>query len=282
MSSSDLDPTDAVRWRLDLAYDGAAFAGFAPQPDRETVVGALGEAIARYLRLDEPPFLVGAGRTDAGVHALGQVVSLDLARASVDESGVEALVRSLNHQLRGRVVVQRARAIPDFHARFDATWRGYRYLVAVGPSFGATDALAWPVTDALDLAAMNEAAALLLGDHDFRAFCKRPPDKSADEPLVRRVYEAHWRVARDELALGVAGAYLVFWIRANAFCHNQVRRLVGALVGLGRGAVSIATLEERLASGVAEGLPAPAPASGLALCAVGYDERHGGPSGAIV
>ena len=279
MSSSDLDPTDAVRWRLDLAYDGAAFAGFAPQPGRETVVGALGGAIARYLRLDEPPFIVGAGRTDAGVHAFAQVISLDLARSSVDEAGIASMLRSINHQLRGRVVVREARAIPGFHARFDATWRGYRYLVAPGPSLAATNALAWPVEGALDLAAMNDAAELVLGVHDFRAFCKRPPDKTADEPLVRHVYEARWRTARDELALGVAGEYLVFWIRANAFCHNQVRRLVGSLVAVGRGTLTLADFEAHLADGVAEGLPSPAPASGLALCAVGYDERHGGPSG---
>ncbi len=242
-------------------------------------MGHLGEAIARSLRLDAPPFIVGAGRTDAGVHALAQVISLDLARSSVDEAGIESLVRSLNHQLRGRVVVREARIIPEFHARFDATWRGYRYLVTTGPALGPTDALAWAVEGTLDVGAMNDASSRLVGVHDFRAFCKRAPDKAAGEPLVRHVYEARWDTQPDELALGVTGEFLVFWIRANAFCHNQVRRLVGALVAVGRGALSPAQFEDRLTSGRAERLPAPAPASGLALAAVGYDDAHGGPSG---
>lgn len=264
---------------MDLAYDGAAFAGFAPQPGRETVVGALGDAIARTLRLEAPPFIVGAGRTDAGVHALAQVISFDLARASLPETEVEAFVRSLNHQLSGRVVVARARQIDDFHARYDATWRQYRYLVTSAAPLGFTSAVAWAVGEPLDVLAMADASARLVGVHDFRAFCKRAPDKTAGEPLVRHVFEAAWRREPDRLGLVASGEYLVFHIRANAFCHNQVRRLVGALVGVGRGILGPDEFAARLVSGDPRRLPPPAPAAGLVLSAVGYDGAHGGSSG---
>ncbi len=264
---------------MDLAYDGAAFAGFAPQPGRDTVVGALGEAIARTLRLDAAPFIVGAGRTDAGVHALAQVISLDLGAAVLSEDSTDWFLRSLNHQLRGRVVVARARVLDDFHARFDATWRQYRYLVATGPALAATSALAWAVAAPLDLAAMNDASACLVGVHDFRAFCKRAPDKTPDEPLLRHVYEATWTDEPDRLGVAAAGGFVVFRIRANAFCHNQVRRLVGSLVAVGRGELEPEEIAARLQSGDARRLPAPAPAAGLALVGVGYDDLHGGPSG---
>ena len=264
---------------MDLAYDGAAFAGFAPQPGRSTVVGALGTAIAKNLRLGAAPFIVGAGRTDAGVHALAQVVSFDLERSSLAETDVERLVRSLNHQLAGRIAVARLRQIDDFHARYDATWRRYRYLVTSAAPLGFTDAIAWAVGEPLDALAMAEATALLEGVHDFRAFCKRPPDKASGEPLVRHVFEAGWRREPDRLGLGASGEFLVFHIRANAFCHNQVRRLVSTLVAVGRGALRVEEVGARLVSGAPLRLPPPAPAAGLVLSAVGYDERHGGPSG---
>ena len=264
---------------MDLAYDGAAFAGFAPQPGRVTVVGALGEAIARTLRLEAAPFIVGAGRTDAGVHALAQVISLDLEPSTLDEDRADWFVRSLNHQLRGRVVVARAWVLDDFHARFDATWRQYRYLVATGPALAATSAFSWAVAAPLDLAAMNDASAYVVGVHDFRAFCKRAPDKTPDEPLLRHVYEAAWADEPDRLGVVTNGGFLVFHIRANAFCHNQVRRLVGSLVAVGRGDLDPEEIAARLQSGEARQLPAPAPAAGLALVGVGYDDAHGGPSG---
>ncbi len=278
MSSSELDDATA-RWRLDLAYDGAAFAGFAPQPGRETVVGALGGALERTLRLGAPPFIVGAGRTDAGVHALAQVVSLDLPVSAASSASADHLVAALNGQLRGRAAVLRARVVDGFNARHDATWRAYRYLVTTGAPLGVTSRVAWPVSGDLDDAAMNDAAALVLGDHDFRAFCRRPADKVSSDPLVRHVLAASWRVEPDPLALSTSGAFFVFSIRANAFCHHQVRRLVGAFVDVGRGRLAITDLAARLESGDPAGLPAPAPAAGLALVGVGYDERHGGPSG---
>lgn len=269
------------RWRLDLAYDGAAFAGFAVQPDRTTVVGSLRAAIQRSLQLEDEPFVVGAGRTDAGVHAFAQVVSVDLPEGALEARGLEHFARSLNGQLRGRVVVTRILAVPsDFSARHDALWREYRYLVAPAPSFASLDAISWAVPGELNLAAMNEAAAALLGEHDFRAFCKRPADKGPDEPLVRNVFAAHWRLEPDAIHLSVAGgSFYVFSIRAKAFCHNMVRRLVSSLVAVGQGDLTRVDVLARLDSHSGVGLPAPAPAGGLALVAVGYEDVVGGPAG---
>ncbi|HSN02270.1 MAG TPA: tRNA pseudouridine(38-40) synthase TruA [Acidimicrobiales bacterium] len=269
------------RWRLDLAYDGAAFAGFAVQPDRTTVVGDLRAAIARSLQLDDEPFLVGAGRTDAGVHAFAQVVSFDLPEAALDDALLERFTRSLNAQLRGRVLVTRALRVPDdFSARHDALWRSYRYLVAPSPSLVALESIAWSVGGEIDLAAMNEASALVHGEHDFRAFCKRPADKGPDEPLVRNVFEASWRVEPDALRLSPSGEpFYVFSIRAKAFCHNMVRRLVSSLVAVGQGRLRAEDITARLETHSGVGLPAPAPAAGLALTAVGYEAAHGGPAG---
>jgi tRNA pseudouridine38-40 synthase len=269
------------RWRLDLAYDGAAFAGFAVQPDRTTVVGSLRAAIARSLQLDDEPFLVGAGRTDSGVHAFAQVVSLDLPAGVLDDAGVERFTRSLNGQLRGRVLVNRVLAVPDdFSARYSALWRSYRYLVTSAPSLASLEAVSWAVAGEVDLAAMNEAAAVIRGEHDFRAFCKRPADKGPDEPLVRNVLEASWRREPDAIHLSASGEpFYVFSIRATAFCHNMVRRLVSSLVAVGQGRLRVEDITTRLETHSGVGLPAPAPAAGLALVAVGYEDAVGGPAG---
>ena len=180
MSSSEPTPSATQRWRLDLAYDGSGLSGFAYQPQFTTVVGLVRETMARTLRLKEPPLVVGAGRTDAGVHAFAQVVHVDLpARLYASDRGPEdeRLVQSLNRQLAGRVRVQRAlRVGDDFHARFSAQWREYRYLVleSAPPALALTSAWSWSVPGPLDLASMNVAAADAVGVHDFRAFCRRP------------------------------------------------------------------------------------------------------------
>src|ERR1700678_685198 len=130
LSSSD-QVGATQRWRLDLAYDGQAFNGFAFQPHRDTVVGLLRSTLARTLRLDHEPVIVGAGRTDAGVHAYHQVVHVDLpSAAKVRSLDADRLRDSLNKQLRGRVQILSIGAVADeFHARFSATWGGIAYLV---------------------------------------------------------------------------------------------------------------------------------------------------------
>ena len=274
MSSSD-PPAATVRWRLDLAYDGRAFSGFAYQPRLETVAGALRQALARTLRLEAEPVVVGAGRTDAGVHALHQVVHVDLPARPRTRTAPEParLVTSLNAQLRGRIHVIAATPVEDsFHARFSATWRAYRYLVCVdGPRLDALEALWWSVPGPLDLAAMNDAAAEVVGTHDFRSFCRRAPRTEPGEPITRLVHEARWRSTNDPLELAPGGAFVRLDIRAQSFCHTMVRSLVSTMVAVGRGRLAPDTVRRRLATPDRDRLPAPAPPSGLALVAVGYD-----------
>lgn len=274
LSSSDsLGATQ--RWRLDLAYDGRAFRGFAYQPRYDTVVGSVRATLASTLGLDREPPIVGAGRTDSGVHAFAQVVHVDLPLATPGRSLSSArLVASLNQQLRGRVQILRAEAVTDdFHARFSATWREYRYLVleSEAPGLDVTNAWSWAVPGPLDVGAMNRAARDTLGAHDFRAFCRRPSNAPAGEPLVRRVLIATWERLDDPWRLSPGAAPAVrFTIRAQSFCHNMVRCLTSTMVAIGRGEMSESTVRERLSSLERHQLPAPAPAAGLALVGVGY------------
>jgi tRNA pseudouridine38-40 synthase len=276
LSSSD-PPLDVQRWRLDIAYDGNAFSGFAYQPEFTTVVGVLRETLATTLSIEEP-MIVGAGRTDTGVHAFAQVVHVDLPVTLFgNDRGPEAnrLMRSLNQQLRGRIKVLAAQPVePDFHARYSATWREYRYLVleTSPPALSLTDVWSWSVQGPLDLDVMNRVSRETTGLHDFRAFCRRPTNSEADEPLLRRVIDARWERLGDEWAMTPdASPALKFTIRAESFCHNMVRCLTSTLVAIGQGKIAETTIAERFESLSRDHLPSPAPASGLALVAVGYD-----------
>ena len=273
------------RWRLLIAYDGAAFRGFALQPEVPTVAGALRQALERAARLREPPVLTCAGRTDAGVHARGQVVHVDLPAVPFDGAG---LARALNRQLAPEVVVRRAEEVgPDFDARRSASGRRYRYLVWNAPVPDPLLApVAWHVSDPLDLGSMRTASDVLLGSHDFRSFCRRPPGADASEPIVRRVTMAHWSVDDGPevtdgagTAGGVGEARLLrFEIAATSFCHQMVRSLVASLVEVGRGRQNAAGLLERLRAGRREGGPEPAPPEGLCLVSVDYGPGDGGPA----
>jgi tRNA pseudouridine38-40 synthase len=270
------DPLGATqRWRLDLAYDGQAFSGFAYQPQHDTVVGLLRATLAKTLRLDHEPLIVGAGRTDAGVHAFNQVVHVDLPVVTkVRSLESERLISSLNKQLRGRIQILRAEPVDaDFHARFSATWREYRYLVLESkpPGLESTNAWAWSVAGPLDLRAMNRAAKSVLGTHDFRAFCRRPTNSTADEPLLRKVLVARWERLDDEWVMSPRHApVLRLTIRAQSFCHNMVRCLVSTMVAVGQGELDADIVEERLESLSRYQLPQAAPAGGLAFVGVGY------------
>jgi len=286
LSSFDRSLDATQRWRLDLAYDGNGLSGFAYQPETVTVVGLLRQTLARTLRLTEEPMVVGAGRTDAGVHAFAQVVHVDLpTRFFEDDRGPETprLVHSINKQLAGRVRIMKARPVgDDFHARYSATWREYRYLVLEEgpPALGLTSAWSWSVTGPIDVDAMNRAGVDILGTHDFRAFCRRPTNSVTDEPLLREVLEVNWARVADTWALGPTGEpALRLTIRAQSFCHNMVRCLVSTMVAIGRGELPEATLADRLASHERDRLPSPAPPGGLALVGVGYGPEYGGPSG---
>jgi tRNA pseudouridine38-40 synthase len=268
------------RWRLLVAYDGAAFRGFAVQPEVPTVAGALRQALERTARLSEAPLITCAGRTDAGVHARGQVVHVDLPPIPYDGPG---LARAINRQLAPQVVVRRAEEVgPDFDARRSATGRTYRYLVWNAPEPDPLLApIAWQVSDALDLVAMRTASDVLLGSHDFRSFCRRPPGSDASEPIVRLVTRARWSldagreasdadgVAPADLS-GAAARLLRFDISASSFCHQMVRSLVASLIDVGRGRQNAAGLLERLRAASRQSMPEPAPAEGLCLVSVDY------------
>jgi len=269
------------RWRLLIAYDGAAFRGFAAQPEVPTVAGALGRALERTARLTEAPLLTCAGRTDAGVHARGQVVHVDLPPVPHDGPG---LARALNRQLAPAVVVRRAEPVgPEFDARRSAIGRAYRYLVWNAPDPDPLLApLAWHVSDPLDLGSLRTASDVLLGSHDFRSFCRRPPGTDAAEPIVRRVTRARWSVDEGPEALDArAGSgearLLRFEIAAGSFCHQMVRSLVASLVEVGRGRDTAAGLLERLRAASRQRMAEPAPAHGLCLVSVAYGGPAAGP-----
>jgi tRNA pseudouridine38-40 synthase len=266
------------RWKLLIAYDGAPFHGFAVQSDVRTVAGALRRALERTARLREPPLLICAGRTDSGVHARGQVAHVDLPPIAYDGPG---LARALNRQLAPSVVVLSAETVgPAFDARRSATGRTYRYLVWNAPNPDPLLApVAWHVPGPLDLGSMRTATDVLLGSHDFRSFCRRPPGTAASEPIVRRVTRAQWSVdegpeANDAGAgtgtEAVGRRLLRFEITASSFCHQMVRSVVASLVEVGRGRQTAAGLFERLRATSRERMPEPAPAHGLCLVSVEY------------
>ena len=256
--SGPADPaTDGgpTRVRIDIAYDGTGFSGWASQPGRRTVQGVLTDALSLVLR--QPVTLTVAGRTDAGVHATGQVAHADLA-AGVDSG---ALVARLARLLPADVRVLAIRPVPpEFDARFGALHRHYAYRVA-DSLWGVLplrrfDTLAWPRP--LDVAAMNAAAAALLGEHDFVAFCRRREGAST----VRELQRLDWQRGPD----GV----LVAAVSADAFCHNMVRSLVGALLAVGEGRRSAGWPATLLSAGQRCGGVTVAPAHGLTLVGVDY------------
>ena len=214
-----------VRVRLDLAYDGREFSGWARQEGLRTVQGEVEEALRVVTRSPRVFELTVAGRTDAGVHARGQVAHVDLPAEVWARQGAH-LVRRLAGRLPQDVRVWRAERAPEhFDARFSAIWRRYAYRVCDHP--GGVDPLQrghvlWH-NRPLDVAAMNEAARLLLGEHDFAAYCKRREGATT----IRTLQELHWERRPDGIVEG--------WVQADAFCHNMVRSLVGALLFVGDG-----------------------------------------------
>ena len=254
--------------KLIVAYDGTDFHGFAEASDQRTVMGELRSAIERIVRA--PVEFSTAGRTDAGVHGWGQVVSGRLP-ATVD---LERLAHSINRMCRPEIAVRLAAWVDDdFDARFSATTRSYRYDVWHSPvPHPLLARSSWHVTMPLDLDAMNRAGELLVGEHDFASFCRRAkvgpgrPEKST----VRIVQRAQWRRMLLD-GFDDAGALLRFEVAATSFCHQMVRSLVGTLVEVGEGrrtATSMrATLEarDRHAAGVV------APPNGLTFWHVDYD-----------
>ena len=221
-----------MRLRIDCAYDGSEFSGWATQPGLRTVQALLEEALATALRIPQARVTV-AGRTDAGVHARGQVAHLDVdadvVAASAGRAGeapLDALARRVDGILPADLCVRRISEAPEgFDARFSAIWRRYAYRIADAQELAdpllRSHVLRWGRR--LDLEAMNAASAPLVGLQDFAAFCKQRPGATT----VRTLLELAW--TRDELGLVVGS------VRADAFCHNMVRALVGSLISVGEG-----------------------------------------------
>ncbi len=249
-------PGAVQRLRFDVSYDGTDFFGWAEQPGRRTVQGTLQTAIATICRLPDVRLTV-AGRTDAGVHARGQVAHADLPAAAAQP---DLLVRRLVRLLPDDVRVRSVSAAPaGFDARFAAAWRRYAYRMSDNPQ--AADPLvrryvsAWPRR--LDEMAMNEAARQLLGEHDFAAYCK----KRDGATTIRSLRELAWRRAGDVLTARVV---------ADAFCHHMVRSLVGSLVAVGEGRQPVDWPSLVLRSGVRDPRVTVVAAAGLTLEEVGY------------
>jgi tRNA pseudouridine38-40 synthase len=244
-----------VRLRIDLAYDGGDFHGWAAQPGLRTVQGDLEAALATVLRVPELS-TVCAGRTDTGVHARGQVVHVDLD--GLPEPELALLARRLNGVLQRDLRVRRVVTAPDgFDARFSPLWRRYAYRICDGvpDPLARGQVLSWP--RGLDVRAMNEASGHLLGLHDFASFCK----KREGATTVRTLLDLSWE--RD-------GDALTGTVRADAFCHHMVRSLVGCLVAVGEGRRPVTWPADVLGTAVRDPAVTVVPPHGLTLEEVGY------------
>ena len=250
-----------TRLRLDLAYDGTEFAGWARQPGLRTVQGVVEAALARALRLPEPPSVTCAGRTDAGVHARGQVAHVDIARDVDPAADLPSLARSLRALLPDDAWLTHASIAPEgFDARFSALSRHYRYAVCDDPR--AWDPLRRHEVvrhpRPLDLEAMNSAAEALLGEHDFAALC-RPREGGS---TIRTLLSLSW--AREPSGLAS------MWVSADAFCHSMVRALVGLLLPVGDGRRPVSWAAEVVSRGVRDPRVTVMPPHGLVLEEVRY------------
>ena len=260
--------------KLTLAYDGTRFVGWQRQADGESIQGLLEEALARFE--GAPVTVHGAGRTDAGVHALGQVASASVT--FTHPTGT--LVRALNAQLPEDIrILEVADAAPDFHARFSARSKTYRYHIcagAVGDPF--MRAFVWQLPEPLNATAMREAAAALAGTHNFAAFQSAGTDVAR---TVRTIFRSEFRgpvgsaphsfMTQSGADLSGPRQELVYEVTADGFLRHMVRAIVGTLVEIGRGWRSVDSMAQLIGHGTRTQAGATAPPHGLFLVSVDYD-----------
>jgi tRNA pseudouridine38-40 synthase len=243
-------------YRITIAYDGSGFHGYAANRDVRTVQGELERALATVI--GSPVETVVAGRTDAGVHARANVVSFETPQ-TVDP---ERLQRSITSMLGPELVAVEASLAPDgFHARFSAGSRRYRYRLDTGRVPDPLQRhLAWHVPHSLDVEAMNRAAAVFVGEHDFASLCRA----SDGGTTVRTVLAASW---------GIEAPGLVYDVESLAFCHQMVRSMVALCVEVGRGRVGAESVPEIMLARDRNAARGAAPPHGLVLWEVGYPDK---------
>lgn len=245
--------------KLLLAYDGTEFSGWQIQPDAATVQGELASAIRRVTGEKVVP--QGSGRTDAGVHALGQVATFAIQSPIPPENLAIALNDLLPASIR---VLEAVEAPAEFHARKSARAKTYRYRIyrgAICPPF--LTRYVWHYPYPLDEVKMSEVAAVLVGEHDFTSFAAVDPERGGDEEVsnVRRIFCSTWERQGDEF---------VYTVRGRGFLHHMVRNLVGTLVLAGKGTLNASDLTRILEARSRSAAGATAPASGLCLVSVEY------------
>jgi tRNA pseudouridine38-40 synthase len=262
LEDSELDGSGVRRGRFVVAYLGTDYRGFAENHGVKTVMGDINRAMATVLR--HPVELSMSGRTDAGVHGWGQVLSGDLPA----DTDLDDLARRINKLCAPDISVREAAwAAADFDARFSATSRRYRYHVwndpAPNPLLAATT---WHVHRPLDFDAMRAALPALFGEHDFTSFCRRPkvPNPFPTPSLVRILYELSWNRIDDS-------PLLRFEIAGSSFCHQMVRSIVGTTVEIGLGKIDPVSMPAILAAKDRSAAGSVAPPTGLVLWHVGYD-----------
>jgi tRNA pseudouridine38-40 synthase len=290
---TELGQSALQTWKLTLAYDGTDFCGWQVQPGERTIQSELQAALGRIT--GESPLPQGSGRTDAGVHALGQVASFALAAPIPAEN----LQRALNRTLPPSIRILETRTVPrTFHARHSAVAKTYEYRVFRGaicpPSLARyVHACFWP----MDVDALQRSARLLEGEHDFLSFAATDPelaglgfDRDAEPeqrpipregfqmepptaPTIRTIFSSAWEKRRTD-----AGELLVYRVRGNGFLHHMVRNLVGTMLDVGRGRFGAEAIPNILAARRRAAAGPTAPARGLFLYSVEYDSRAYGPS----
>lgn len=223
-----------MRYRATLAYDGSAYYGYQRQPDVPTIQGEVEQALERVL--GQPTTVWAAGRTDTGVHATGQVIAFDAAW----KHDAHVLLRAINVYLPEDIALQALWAQPDFHPRYDALSRTYRYHVAVvdvrQPLLAKR---AWQLHGDLDETLLTRAAETLLGEHDFSSFGTPPHGTNT----VRHVFRSQWQSVSDEY-----GTHYLYEVEATAFLYHMVRRMVGIQVAVARGSLSLEQFDAIVAS----------------------------------